>query len=174
MDRVMGDRMWEELDSSLSSLHTSLFSFLQLVAREQGLLSQGCGSLEQTPHPWGCTVSHNLWEGLYIMEEMAMGNRKEGLRRARRMASDMVSHFQVGSGGLQVLHGVHLQVLKFWLEDLGPRDYCSLTSSWLGLEEDLLEVSLGLEGRGQEGRQLLQAYRSMGQLVLEGCSTDTS
>ena len=65
-------------------------------------------------------------------------------------------------------------MLKFWLEDLGPSDYCSLTSSWLGLEEDLLEVFLGLEGRGQEGRQLLQAYMSMGKLVLKGCPTDTS
>ena len=73
-----------------------------------------------------------------------------------------------------MLLAVHLQVLKQWLEGLGPNDYCSLTSSWLGLEEDLLEVSLGLEGRGQEGKQLLQAYSSMGHLVLEGCPSPTA
>jgi hypothetical protein len=156
--RLLGDALWAELDAWVARQQHLLYTLLYEVARDEKLLARGCGDTAVTPHPFGCTVSHVMWELLFIIEDMAVGRRKLALMAARKMANNLISR-------------VHK--LEDWMGlgwgrtvDSGQTDgvYCSLTSGALAIGSDLLGAALG-----EEGAQVLAAVNRLEGLLMAGC-----
>ena len=163
LQRLVGDSMWEQMDEAIHDAMTQLEGFLYQVAKTEGLLPEGCGDWEITPHPFGCTTSYVLWEMLFVLEDLALGQRRLGLQRARKMVNFL----------LPKLHKLEDWMGQGWgwmnSEQQAESVYCRLTSALLDLEIDLLIVGLGEEVTHSCGRQLLITNHHLGKSLLDTC-----
>ena len=154
LDQLEGDHMWRQLDLVLNNIKLEVQQFLFRFARRHNLLAQGCGVVEETPHPFACTASSVLWSMLGVMEDMAAGRRKDGLREARRMAQTVISE---------------LHELEDWMAKEQDTAYCSLADLVGQVDLKLLGGVLGEERKTEPGYKLVMAYMEMKKLLEEGC-----
>ena len=169
LQRLLSDAMWNELDGAIHDAMAQLEDFLYQVARTEGLLPEGCGDWEITPHPFGCTMSRVLWEMLFVLEDLALGQRRVGLKRARKMVSFLVPK----------LHKLEDWMGQGWgwmdADQQAESVYCRITSVLLDLETDLLIVALGEQVVDNLGRQLVVTSNHLAKTLLDTCpASDTN
>ena len=169
LHRLLSDAMWNELDGAIHDAMAQLEDFLYQVARTEGLLPEGCGDWEITPHPFGCTMSRVLWEMLFVLEDLALGQRRVGLKRARKMVSFLVPK----------LHKLEDWMGQGWgwmdADQQAESVYCRITSALLDLETDLLIVALGEQVVDNLGRKLVVTSNHLAKTLLDTCpASDTN
>ena len=169
LQRLLADDMWDQLDEAIHDAMGQLEDFLYQVAKAEGLLPEGCGDWEITPHPFGCTTSYVLWEVLFVLEDLALGQRRLGLNRARKMVNFLLPKFHKLEDWMGQGWG--------WMdsEQQAESVYCRLTSALLDLETDLLIVALGEEMTHLCGKELMITNHHLGKSLLDTCpASDTT